>query len=290
MTLLDIQGLKAGYGTTDIIRNVNFTLEEGEILGIIGESGSGKTTILKSIIRNPSHKIDVMDGNIFFQGKDLLSLSQKEMQKVRGSQIGYVFQNPATTFNPLRKIMYQFLDLVRSHRPTVDEKEFLSQAARIIESFGLQDSKRVLNSYPWQLSGGMLQRISIAMALILKPDMILADEPTSALDVVIQKKVLHEISSLTKEGIGIIIVTHDMGVISEITQKALVIYKGNVLEAGKSREILDNPIHPYTKALLKAVPRLGGELPEPLSTENFCYNGLDEFVNTQDHYVNTVRV
>lgn len=290
MTLLKIQGLKAGYGTTDIIRDVNFTLEEGEILGIIGESGSGKTTILKSIIRNPSHHIDVMDGDISFQGEDLLALSQEKMQKVRGSRIGYVFQNPATTFNPLRRIKYQFLDLAKSHSPKADEREFLKRAAEIIESFGLSESKRVLNSYPWQLSGGMLQRVSIAMALILKPAMILADEPTSALDVVIQKKVLHEISTLTKEGIGVIIVTHDMGVISEITQKALVVYRGNVMEAGNSREILDNPVHPYTKALLKAVPQLGGDMPEPLNTENFCYDGLDDFVNTPEHYVNTVRV
>lgn len=290
MTLLNIQGLKAGYGAADIIRNVNLTLEEGEVLGIIGESGSGKTTILKSIIRNPSHNIHVTDGEIFFQGEDLLALSQGEMQKVRGSRIGYVFQNPATTFNPLRRIKYQFLDLVRSHRPEADEREFLRRAADIIESLGLSDSKRVMNAYPWQLSGGMLQRVSIAMALILKPAMILADEPTSALDVVIQKKVLHEISTLAKEGIGIIIVTHDMGVISEITEKAMVIYKGNVIEAGKSREILDNPVHPYTRALLKAVPKLGGEMPEPLNTENFRYDDLDGFVSTPDHYVNKVRV
>lgn len=255
--LLQVRGLSAGYGKTNVIENISFHLKSGEILGITGESGCGKTTLFKSILRLNEGGITIKSGEIIFGSTNLSQLSEKELRKIRGSEIGAVFQNPAGSFNPTRTIKSQFIDTLESHKKVKKEEAY----KEIVDIFGrlkLKEGERILNSYPFELSGGMCQRAAIALAMVLEPRLILADEPTSALDVTAQAKVIEEMLRLREEfGVSIIIISHNMGVIAKMADKIGIMYAGQMVEYGEREKVMKEPAHPYTKALIESIPRIG---------------------------------
>ena len=224
--LLTIQDLSAGYGGKTVIRDISLTLMPGEILGVVGESGSGKTTLLKAVSEVKGLRADVYTGTVTFNGEDLLHMDAAEKRKRQGEEIAYVFQHPGDSLNPTRKVR-------------------------------LTDVERILNAYPFELSGGMAQRVVIALAVLLHPKLILADEPTSALDTTVQKQVLEELLMLRDTlHTAMIVITHNIGVARHLADRVAVLYKGEIVEMGKTKEVLENPQHPYTKSLMAAVPKL----------------------------------
>ena len=217
---------------------------------------------------------EIISGEILFNERNLLSLDSKQIRKLRGNNLAVIFQNPGATLNPIRKIGKQFVQTMQSHM-NINKNEALEKAANMLEKVNLKDSKCILNSYPFELSGGMKQRVTIALAMILEPEILIADEPTSALDVTVQAQVVKEMMSLRDNfQTSIIIVTHSMSVISQMVDKVAVMYSGNMVEYGDKEDILRNPKHPYTKALIDAVPKMDGTMPKgikgnpPLFTEN----------------------
>lgn len=263
--LLRVDGLCAGYGGTNVINDVSFTLKQGEIFGIVGESGCGKSTVLKSVMRLPATGVTISAGSIALEGTDLAALSEEEMRRLRGSKLCTVFQNSSLAMNPIRKIKKQFLETVKSHG-SMDKGEALSKVGAVFEKLGLPDSERILNSCPYELSGGMNQRVAIALAMVMEPKLILADEPTSALDVSAQSLVVDELRDLRDcFGTGIVIVSHNIGIMRRLADSLAVMYAGRIVETGAADRVLGSPVHPYTRALIEAVPKLGAdELPEGL--------------------------
>lgn len=259
--LLEVKNLTAGYDNKTIIKDISFSLKPSEILGIVGESGCGKSTLLKSISELKGLNTDIESGEILFQGKDLINMKEDEKANLRGSEIAMVFQNPQTSLNPSRKIKTQFYETIMTHKK-ISKEEADSMVSEIFLKIGLKDTKRILNSYPFELSGGMAQRVAIAMAVILNPKLILADEPTSALDATIQKQVIEELLTLREMlKTAMVVITHNIGVVAKMADRVGVMYGGRMVEYGETKEVLSNPRHPYTKALLKAVPKIGGEIP-----------------------------
>lgn len=254
--LLTIEHLDAGYGGKTVISGINITLSEGEILGIVGESGSGKSTLLKSISHLKGLTADVHKGRVTFEGKDLLSMSKAARRTLRGDEISYIFQNPGDSLNPTRKVRVQFYETIRAHRQMA-ESDMDELCASIFRRIGLTDVERILDAYPFELSGGMAQRVVIALAVLLHPKLILADEPTSALDTTVQKQVIEELLMLRKTlGTAIMVVTHNIGVVRKLADTVAVMYKGEIVEYGKKEDVLSHPSHPYTISLLAAVPKL----------------------------------
>ena len=261
-TILEIEKLNVSYHGTSILQDINMKVEKGEILGIVGESGSGKSTLLKAIIGLLGDNGRVESGRVSFDQVDLLRISQKELRNIRGTQLGMVFQNPGMSFNPIRKIGSQFLEALKNHRK-IDEAQAMKQILDMFAKLGLGDGKRILNSYPFELSGGMNQRVAIALAMIMNPQLLLADEPTSALDVTVQAQCVKEMMDLRDHfGTTIIIVTHNMGVVSHMADKVAVMYAGDLVEYGSKTDVLNHPEHPYTKALIASIPQIGGTLPK----------------------------
>lgn len=261
-TILEIEKLNVSYHGTSILQDINMKVEKGEILGIVGESGSGKSTLLKAIIGLLGDNGRVESGRVSFDQVDLLRISQKELRNIRGTQLGMVFQNPGMSFNPIRKIGSQFLEALKNHRK-IDEAQAMKQILDMFAKLGLGDGKRILNSYPFELSGGMNQRVAIALAMIMNPQLLLADEPTSALDVTVQAQCVKEMMDLRDHfGTTIIIVTHNMGVVSHMADKVAVMYAGDLVEYGSKADVLNHPEHPYTKALIASIPQIGGTLPK----------------------------
>lgn len=267
-SVIEIRGLnvfyKASRGLVKALRNVNLDVFERESLAVIGESGSGKTTLLYTIMRLLPSNARVESGSVYFveggQKVDLLSLNDVEIRKFRWRKISLVTQAAMNSFNPVMRVKDHFLETARAHLNSIDEGEVLSEAKRLLKMV-LLEPDRVLNSYPHQLSGGMKQRTLIALALLLKPKVLLADEPTSALDVVSQKVILNVLTNVKEEtGSTIVVVTHDLGVAAEIADRVTVMYAGKVVEIGSVEEVFYDPLHPYTKALIKAVPRIKGVL------------------------------
>lgn len=255
--ILEVEKLNVSYNGLPILRDFSLDLNQGEILGIVGESGSGKSTLLKSMMGLLGDNGRIESGRISFDGTDLLRISKEELRKICGTRIGMVFQNPGMSFNPIRKIGKQFLEAMRSHGK-VDEKQAKRQILDLFAKLGLRDGERILKSYPFELSGGMCQRVAIALAMVMNPEILLADEPTSALDVTVQAQCVKEMMDLREQlGTTIIIVTHNMGVVSHMADKIAVMYSGNLVEYGKKMDVLKNPQHPYTQALLKAIPAIG---------------------------------
>jgi len=237
------------------VNGVSFSLERGETLGLVGETGAGKTTIAKSILRIlPDPQGKVRNGSIRLDGVDLLELSEREMQGIRGNRVSMVFQDPMTSLNPVMKVGEQIAEVIRKHNKKM-ERPAIQKAIEMLELVGIPGSRAM--EYPHQFSGGMKQRVVIAMALACKPDLILADEPTSALDVTIQAQVLEMITELKiKQNTSMILITHDLGVVGNVCDKVAVIYAGEVLEYGDKQEIFLNPSHPYTVGLFGAIPDL----------------------------------
>jgi oligopeptide/dipeptide ABC transporter ATP-binding protein len=259
--LLEVKGLhtefRTGAGVVRAVDGVFYTVEHGETVAVVGESGSGKSVGALSILRlipDPPGRITA--GEILFDGRDLLRLPESEMRKIRGRDIGMVFQEPMTSLNPVLTIGRQITETLEEHqsadRPTAERR-----AVELLEMVGIADSRRRLRQYPHQLSGGMRQRVMIAIALACNPKLIIADEPTTALDVTIQAQILELMRSLTRKlGVAQIIITHNLGVVARYASRVNVMYAGRIVEAGRAEAIYHRPRHPYTMALLRSVPRL----------------------------------
>ncbi len=242
-------------GNRPILRRVSLVVATGEVHGLVGESGAGKSTIAKAILGIIPSQVKVTDGRIGFEGRDLLSLSPKDLRAVLGRDIALVPQDPSTALNPSRRIDAQMTDGLRLKRG-LSAKQARLRAHALLEEVQIRDPKRVLDSYPHQLSGGMRQRVLIAAAFALEPKLVIADEPTTALDVTVQKQILRLIRSLQeRHGTSVLFVSHDLGVVAKICDRLTVLYMGKVMEQGSTADVLAAPRHPYTKALLAANPR-----------------------------------
>lgn len=229
---------------------------------MIGESGCGKSTLLQSVLQLPG-RVKITEGKVLFKDKNLQELSQDQLRSVRGMGIGVVFQEPGASMDPIRKIYKQFYDAVHVHDREMSKSEVRKKAELLLKSMEFTDPERILDSCPAQLSGGMNQRVAIALAMVLDPQLLLADEPTSALDVTVQAQVVSELLQLReKYGTSILFITHNMGVVAKIADKVAVMYGGQIVEYGSKKEVLYYPAHPYTRALLAAIPQMGGRLPK----------------------------
>ena len=238
------------------VKNVSFTVEPGEILGIVGESGCGKSTLIKAAMGLLGSAGMVTRGDIWYKDKNLPDLSPKELRKLNGRSLGMIFQSAGSSFCPIRTIEAQLYETMTEHEKT-SKAEFLDRAMELLGKLGFEDGKRVLKSYPFELSGGMQQRVGIAAAMLLNPSVLLADEPTSALDVSVQKQVVEEMLLVRETfGTAIILVAHNIGVIGAMADKVLVMKNGESVEYGDTRQVLGSPQAEYTRQLLSAVPRL----------------------------------
>ena len=260
--LLEIKDLTVHYvtvdGTVHAVENLNLTLPEGKTLGLVGETGAGKTTTVKAIMQIlPDPPAKILTGEVIFCGEDLLKKNKKSMRKIRGKQISMIFQEPMTSLNPVMKIGDQVAECVLQHEK-ISKKEALKKAEDMLRKTGVPRVEHMMKEYPFQLSGGQRQRVMIAMALVCKPEILIADEPTTALDVTIQAQILDLMNQLKKEtGTSILFITHDLGVVAEVCDDVAVMYCGRVVERGDVKTIFANPSHPYTKGLLGSIPRLG---------------------------------
>ena len=268
--LLNIQNLSVEFSTIEgkvyAINELSYSLDRGDTLGIVGESGSGKSVSslgIMKLIPNPPGKI--VGGEIIYDGKNLVDLSEKEMEQIRGNEISMIFQEPMTSLNPIKKCGKQIAESLVLHRG-MKKKEAFRQAIDIMRSVGIANPEQRAHEYPHQLSGGMRQRVMIAMALACKPKILICDEPTTALDVTIQAQILDLIRHLNQEmNTAVIMISHDLGVVSELCERVIVMYTGHIVEESSSEELFKNPLHPYTIGLMKAIPKITKER-EPLQT------------------------
>ena len=261
--LLEISGLTVRYPGAEapVLRDVDLTLRPATITCVIGESGCGKSTLFHAVLRLPG-RVQITDGCVRFRGRDLSELSSQELRSIRGSGIGVVFQEPGASLDPIRKCHVQFYEAMRAHSESVTKAEARKKGAEILRTMEFSDPDRILDSCPAQLSGGMNQRVAIALAMALEPDILLADEPTSALDVTVQAQIVEELMRLRERfGTCILLITHNMGVVAKMADRVAVMYGGRIVEYGPKEDVLTKPEHPYTRALLKAIPRLDGQPP-----------------------------
>ena len=258
--LLEVKNLRTSFFTGDgvvhAVDNVSFNVRKGEALALVGESGCGKSVTAASIMRLVAPPGRITAGEIRFKGKNLADLSEREMRKVRGNDIAMVFQEPMTSLNPVFKIGAQLSEAIRIHRD-VSKKEAWRISGEMLELVAIPDPIKRLDDYPHQLSGGMRQRVMIAMALSCDPELLIADEPTTALDVTIQAQIMELLSNLQQKlGLAILLITHDLGVVAEFCERVIVMYTGRVVEEAPVRELFANPGHPYTRGLLKSLPNV----------------------------------
>lgn len=255
-SLLSIKNLNVSYDNIEILKNINVEINEGEILGIVGESGSGKSTLLKSVISILGNSGKITNGEITFNNKDLIKMSNEELRNIRGNNLAFISQNPGASFCPIRTIEKQFIEAAKAHG-NKNKAEIIDKITDIFNKINLRDVKRILKSYPFELSGGMNQRVAVALAMINNPKLILADEPTSALDVTAQAQVVKTLMNLRKTfNTSIMIVTHNIAVVKYMADNIAVMYHGIIVEYGKKEDIIENPIHPYTKLLIDATPTM----------------------------------
>ncbi|MDI3091240.1 nickel import ATP-binding protein NikD [Priestia megaterium] len=253
--------IKTKNGVTTLVQDINFELKPGEILGIIGESGCGKTVTSMSILQLLNHKETTIEGSIMLKGQELNGLAEKEMRKIRGKDIAFIMQNPMNAFTPVFTIGHQFIETIRSHT-NWNKKQAKELAIESMQKVNLPDPDKLLKYYPFQLSGGMLQRVMIAIAASLHPAVIIADEPTTALDVNNQKNVLRHLDEIRSQyGSAILLISHDLGVISEMADEVAVMQHGKIVEKAGVFQLFDSPKHEYTKKLLNTRPTLYSEEP-----------------------------
>lgn len=259
--LLVIDKIHVAYGDAPILRDVSLTVGSGEIVGIVGESGSGKSTTIYSTLGILGKNGAVTSGSIRFDGKDLLAMSREELRSLRGSEISLIAQNPLDSFHPIRKVRSQVRELAKCH-DGVSAEEAEERMLETMAKINLPDGKRILNSYAFEMSGGQCQRASIALGMIMRPKLLLADEPTSALDVTVQKQVVEELINVRDTyGTAILIVSHNMGVISHMADRVVVMYAGMIMEYGAKKAVIQEAMHPYTKNLIRAIPRMDAPAP-----------------------------
>lgn len=283
--LLEVKNLQTEFrlkkGTVHAVDDVSFSVERGEILALVGESGSGKSVTSLSIMGLLQEPGRTVGGEILYNGEDLRKKKKEEMQEIRGNHISMIFQEPMTSLNPVYKIKYQIMESIRKHTE-LSKKEASERAIEMLELVGIPSARKRAEDYPHQMSGGMRQRVMIAMALACNPDLLIADEPTTALDVTIQAQILDLIDSMRKKlNMAVLLITHDMGVVSEMADRVAVMYCGKIMEEAKADELFENPLHPYTLGLLKSIPRIEddndgplymirGMVPNPLKMPSGC--------------------
>lgn len=262
--LLEIRDLSTHFftsrGEIPAADKVSLTVNQGEVLGIVGESGCGKSVTSLSVLKLiPSPPGRIVSGSIRFKGRDLVPLSEREMRKIRGDRISMIFQEPMSSLNPLFTIGQQIGETLRTHRG-MSRKQARDQAVHLLTQVGIPSPEAVIRAYPHELSGGMRQRVMIAIAISLNPELLIADEPTTALDVTIQAQILDLLRKLNQDhGTAMMMITHDLGVVAEICTRVVVMYAGSVVEEGDTEAIFKNPLHPYTQGLMKSMPLLNEE-------------------------------
>lgn len=268
--LLTVENLKTYFftasGVSKAVDGVSFTLEKGQTMGIVGESGSGKSVSASSIIRLLPKIGKLVDGKIEFEGKDILKLGKKELLNFRGKDIAVIFQDPMTSLDPVFKIGNQMVEMICAHQD-ISKKEARAMAVEALKKVGIPQAEKRMDSYPYELSGGMCQRVIIAMAVCCKPKMIIADEPTTALDVTVQAQVLELLQELQKEmNTSILLITHNLGVVWKMCDTVMVMYAGKTVEYATAETLYRNPMHPYTWGLLDSMPKLSDKVKEELKT------------------------
>ena len=260
--LLEVKHLKTEFKRdktmVTAVNDVSFTIHKGEVLGLVGESGCGKSvtslSVMRLLIDTPGK---VTGGEVFLEGKDLLKYPESEMRKIRGSKMGMIFQEPMSSLNPCMRIENQLIEAIRLHR-NLSRREAREHGLAMLKSVGIPDPETTLRSFPHQLSGGMSQRVVIAMAMSCDPELLIADEPTTALDVTIQAQILDLMLEIkNKKNTGILLITHDLGVVAEMCSRVIVMYAGRIVEEAPVRELFAMPKHPYTRGLIASVPKLG---------------------------------
>ncbi|TCP29555.1 peptide/nickel transport system ATP-binding protein [Scopulibacillus darangshiensis] len=283
--LLNVKGLKTAFKNNNqrvsVVNGVDFGINKGEIVGIVGESGCGKSVTSLSIMRLLHDTTgDIQDGKVTFKGENLLDLSERSMRKIRGKEIAMIFQEPMTSLNPVMKIGKQLMQGIILHLKYSKEKA-KKHAIDTLKSVGIPRAEDIMNEYPHQLSGGMRQRVMIAIAMSCEPELLIADEPTTALDVTIQAQILELMKRLQSDrGTAILMITHDLGVVAEVCDRVIVMYAGRVVEEASVDELFESPRHPYTKDLIESVPKIGerksrlysipGHVPNPNQMPNGC--------------------
>jgi len=286
MALLEVKNLKTHFFTRNgVVKSVDgtsFSIEKGEILGIVGESGAGKSITGFSILGLIDKPGKIVEGEILFDGEDLVKKSEEELRSIRGDEISMIFQDPQTSLNPVISIGEQLMEAILYHSQNVSRKEAFATCVEILKLVGLPAAKKRMTSYPHQLSGGMKQRVVIAMALLNNPKLLIADEPTTALDVTIQAQILYLMKKLSHDfDSSLILITHDIAVVSQLCDKIAVMYAGRIVEYGKKEDIIFNPKHPYTRGLIECLPKLDDEkerlyqipgiMPSLLNLPKGCY-------------------
>ena len=267
--LLEVRNLRVSFRTEDgivkAVDGVSFTLDPGEVLGIVGESGSGKSVTMMSVMRLIVDPNAMFEGEVIYKGRDIMKLSRDEMRSVRGSEIAMIFQDPMTSLNPVYRVGWQIAEQIRAHEP-VSKDAAHNRAVELLTAVGIPNPRVRVNDYPHQFSGGMRQRVMIAMALSCNPDLLIADEPTTALDVTIQAQILELIGKLKDDfGSAVVMITHDMGVVAEVADRVCVMYAGRVVEQGTKQDLFYDGQHPYTWGLLGSIARLDRPKPRRLT-------------------------
>lgn len=270
MNLLEVKNLEIEFSsrgtTTRAVKGIDFSVGENEAVAVVGESGSGKTVTAMSLTRLlPPPPACTVRGEINFGGKNVAALPPDELRKIRGRQIAYIFQEPSTSLNPVFTVGFQIAEAVRLHFP--EEKNVRKRVVESLAEVGMREPDKRCDAYPHELSGGMQQRVMIAMALACRPRLLVADEPTTALDVTIQKQIIDLLKSVReKRKNSLLLITHNFGIISELCERVIVMFRGNIVEQGRCADVLRNPQHPYTRALINCIPRLGmrGKKLEPI--------------------------
>lgn len=269
--ILRVEDLQTSFmtsaGEVQAVRGVSFTVHKGEILGIVGESGSGKSVTSMSVLRLLADTARIKSGKVEFEGADLTKVSDRQMREIRGQKIAMVFQDPMSSLNPLIPVGKQVAEMIRVHHPDIKSDELKEKTLQLFKDVRIPEAEKRLKAYPHEFSGGMRQRVMIAMALANHPDLLIADEPTTALDVTIQHQILKQMRALQQEyGTSIIFITHDLGVVAELCDRVVVMYGGLVMEQADIYDLFENPLHPYTMGLLASVPGLNKDKNERLQS------------------------